>query len=61
MKKEQILNIIKDQASQYGWSLEEALQHLATFRFTVDSVVGNALFTEQKVRDTVAFVHRAVA
>lgn len=59
MNKEQIEEIIKDEAEYFGWTYEKAIESLKQLNFTIESVEGNVLFDESKVRITVAMAYNA--
>jgi|GEM_PF-5359207 len=60
MVREEILKIIEDEARLFNWSLNEALYNLSRIGFTVDKVEGNALFDENKVRQSVHWANHAL-
>lgn len=61
MNKEQIIEIIKDEVSHLNWDYKVCMEKLKELNFTVDKVVGNSLFDESKVRNTVAMAYYALA
>jgi hypothetical protein len=61
MTKEQILEIIKDEAIHLNWNYEDAVKSLDKLDFKIDRIVGNSLFYESKVRTLVAMAYRAFA
>jgi hypothetical protein len=59
--KERIIEIIKDEVEYWEWDYDKCLEALDTLNFEIDSVVGNELFGESKVKTMVAMAYNAFA
>ena len=59
MSKEKIIEIIKDEVSYFKWDYNVCMEKLKELKFTIDEVVGNTLFDESKIRNTVAMAYHA--
>ncbi|MDN4086025.1 hypothetical protein [Paenibacillus polymyxa] len=51
--------VIKETTKEYGWSAEEAIQHLNHIGFNLDEIVGNDKFTKSHVMLSLDFAFNA--
>jgi hypothetical protein len=59
MNKDQIKEIIKDEAQYFGWTYEKAIESLSKLNFTIESIIDNKIFDESKIRNSVAMAFHA--